>query len=320
TSLSGHAAGAPHRELAVVAAAAHVLAAGVWLGGVAALGVAFAAAHGEAGALARACRAPFARAAGVSLAVLAVTGLVVAGAEVASVDALLTTDYGRTLISKSVLVVAAIGLGFANALALRRGSLPRLLRVEAAAGAGVLLAAAVLTASPPAKGPEFAAPRPATAATLANQAGDLLVTVATRPNRPGPNVFTVLAASSRRPPPAPVQAAVLRLTPPGGGPGRSVPLAPLGSGRFAGGAELEAEGRWRMTATITRGGRRVVVPLRWTVAPPDPARPVTYSARPLAPLLDRAAALLAVLLVVSAAAAAVGPRITRARPIVEEAT
>jgi copper transport protein len=130
----------------------------------------------------------------------------------------------------------------------------------------------------------------------------------------------VLAVSSRRPPPAPVQAVALRLTPPDGGPGRNVPLAPLGLGRFAGGAELEVEGRWRMTALITRGGRRVSVPLRWAVAAPDPARPVTYSARPLAPLLDRAAALLAALLLGSAAAAAVGPRRTRARPIVEEAS
>ncbi|WP_157592657.1 copper resistance CopC/CopD family protein [Solirubrobacter soli] len=308
-ALSGHAAAASRPGLQVAVASAHILAAGAWMGGVVAFGMALAAARGEAGALARACRGPFSRAAGLSIVVLAVTGLLAAGAQVASVDALLTTDYGHTLIAKSLLVVTAAGLGLANARALRRGALPRVLRVEAGAGAGALLAAAVLTASPPAKGPEFAAPRPVVAPTLARQAGDLLVTATARPNRAGPNVFSVLAVSSRRPPPAPVTGVELRLTPPGGR-ARDVALAALGQGRFAGGAELDTDGRWRMTAVIARGTRRVTVPFGWTVAAPDPARPVTYSARPLAPLFDRAAALLA-LLVAGAGAAAVGLRRAR---------
>ena len=87
-ALAGHAAAATHQALAVAAAGAHILAAGVWIGGVVAFGVALATARGEAGTLARDCRRGFARAAGLSLAVLAMTGLLAAGAQVASVDAL----------------------------------------------------------------------------------------------------------------------------------------------------------------------------------------------------------------------------------------
>ena len=199
-ALGGHAAASPHHALAVAVAAVHILAAGAWIGGVVAFGLALGAARGEARAVARACRGAFARVAGLSIAVLAVTGLLAAGAQVASVDALLTTDYGRTLIVKSVLVAGAAALGAGNALLLRRGELPRLLLVETSAGVGILLAAAVLTASPPAKGPEFAPARPAVAPTLARQVGDLVVTATVRPNRAGPNVMTV--ARGQRAPPA----------------------------------------------------------------------------------------------------------------------
>jgi copper transport protein len=70
-----------------------------------------------------------------------------------------------------------------------------------------------------------------------------------------------------------------------------------------------------MTAEIWRGTRRIAVPFAWAVAAPDPARPVTYSARPLAPLLDRAATVVALLLGIAAAAAVV--RRTGAHPIIE---
>ena len=268
--------------------------------------------------LARQLAGRFAVIAASSVGLLLVTGLVAAGTQVASVDALLTTDYGRTLLTKTALVGVAAALGLANALALRRGALPGLLRVEAAAGAGMLLAAATLAASPPARGPGFAAPRAAAAPALLARSGDLLVTVAARPNRSGPNVFTVVTASSRRPPPAAVERVELRLTPPGGEARRAVALTASGEGRFAGGAELEADGRWQMTAVVVRGGRRLLLPLHWTVAVPDPARPVTYSARPLAPLLDRAAALLALTLGAAAAVAVVRrrPRGARRRSLV----
>jgi copper transport protein len=82
-----------------------------------------------------------------------------------------------------------------------------------------------------------------------------------------------------------------------------VRLAAVGGDRFAGGTELGAAGRWALTVRVRRGGRQVAMPFRWSVERPDPARPVSYSARRLAPLLDLGALLLAVAAVVAAAAA-----------------
>ena len=298
-ALGSHAAADPHPRFAVGVAAAHLLAAGAWIGGVAAFGLALAALpRRRRPELARACRAPVARIAAIAVGVLAVTGLVQAGAQVASVDALLTTDYGGTLLVKVGLVALAAALGAGNALLLRRGAAPSLLPVEAAAGAGILLAAAVMAASPPARGPEFAAPRAVVAPEIVRHAGDLLITTSVRPNRPGTNVVSVLAVSARRPPPAPVHDVSLSLDD-----GRTVALAAVAPGRFVGSVELERSGGRRATVALVRGGRRVRVPVRWAVAAPDPARPVVHSARRLAPLTDRAAAALVLLALATALAA-----------------
>jgi copper transport protein len=306
-ALAGHAAADPRPALAVAVAATHVLAAGAWIGGVAAFGLALTAAGPEASALARACRGTFARAAGLSFAMVAVTGLVAAGERVASVDALLTTDYGQTLITKCVLIGAAAAFGLRNAWVLQRGRRPGLLRWEVGFGLSVLMAAATLTASPPATGPEFAAPRPPSAANLRSRQGDLLVAATARPNRPGPNVLTLDAVSTRRPPPAPVDSVDLRLVR-RGAPPQTIRLSRLAPGRFAGGADFDSDGRWGMTAVIRRGGDRVSVPFTWGVDASDPARPVTYSAQPLAPVLDRVAVILIACLLAAAGVAAAARR------------
>jgi copper transport protein len=285
-ALGGHAAAEARPAVAVSVAAAHVLAAGAWMGGVAGFALALSAARGARTELARACRRPFGRAAGAAVFLLAVTGLLETGRQVASIDALLTTDYGTTLLLKSALVLLALALGLGNALLLARGAAPRLLAAEAGTGLSVLLAAAVLAASPPAKGREFAPPRPVVAPEIVRHAGDLLVTASVRPNRPGANVVTVLAVSSRRPAPGPVQGVRIAVA------GRELALAPVGSGRFVIGVPLEKEGALRASLLLTRAGRRTAVPLRWVVAPPDQARPVVHSSRRLAPLVNGAAAAL----------------------------
>jgi copper transport protein len=300
-ALGSHAAAGPQAGLNVPVAAVHMLAAAVWIGGVAAFALALASARGGAAALARRCAGPFGKAAGAALAALLVTGLLAAGAQVASVDALLTTDYGRTLFVKTGLVAIAAGLGLVNALLLRRGAQPRVIRAEAATGLGVLLAASVLAASPPAKGPEFGAPRPSAPATFASQSGDLLVTTTVRPNRPGANVVTVLTASSKRPAPASVRRAALRLEAIGGGSRQTLALGPIGSGKFTGAVQLPTDGRWRASLTVERGGRSTRFATHWLLSPPDPARPVVHSARRLAPLVDLAAAMAVLAMALAAA-------------------
>lgn len=292
-ALGAHAASVRGSGLPVLADAAHVLAACVWIGGVLALAVALwpTGAVGRSGsaALARECRGRFARVAALSVGVLGATGLYEAGVQVASVDGLLTTLYGQTLLVKVALAAGAGALGLANFVLFR----PRLMLLEATVGLEVLVAAAILTATSPPRGPEFRPPEPVRAPTLVRQVGDVVVTATARPNRPGTNVFAVTAASARRPPPAPIDNVALALAPEGGGRGAAseVRLSRVAPGRYSGGAELAQDGRWRMTLVLRRGAERLTARFGWPVQPPDPARPVRYSSARLAPLVAWPAAL-----------------------------
>jgi copper transport protein len=306
-ALGSHAAALQGAPAAVVADATHVLSASVWLGIVTALAIAVWPARGlsrlDVTALAIALRRPFAFIAGGSIAVAAVTGLYAAGLQVASVDALLTTLYGRVMMTKAVLVLVAGAFGLTNAFLLTllaRGRLspsrwlPRVLAVELAAGSAVLVTAGLLTSAAPAHGPAFAQPRPVRDATLAGQAQDVVVTLAVRPNRAGPNAFTVLAASSRRPAPAPIARVGLQL------PNAPVVwLREVAPGRYLGLAALSNAGPNAATVVISRAGERLASRFAWRAEPPDPARPVTVSALPLSSLTNPAA----VMLVLAAAAA-----------------
>jgi copper transport protein len=320
-AVGSHAATVRPSGPAVVADAVHLLAAAVWMGGVPALAIALKPGRGAA-ELARACGGPFALTATVSVVALAATGLYAAGAQITSVDGLLTTFYGQTLIAKTALVILAGALGLTSSVLLRtmarggnghRQALSRLLIAEMAAGLYILLAAGVLTASSPPRGPEFAPPRPARAPTLVAQVGDVLVTSTARPNRPGNNIFSVLAVSSRRPPPEPIERVTLRIQPADGGEGQvSVALSEGAPGRYSGGARLPEGGRWRMTVNLLRGGRRLSTGFTWAVDPEDVARPVAVSAQPLAPLLARTVGVVA-LLALTVAASAAWRRRTRPR-------
>jgi copper transport protein len=282
----------------VIVDACHVLAASIWIGSLVALMIALLTAE-NARPLATVIGRPFARLAGGSVVVLVLTGLYSAGLQVVSVDALLTTLYGRTLIAKSLLVVACGSLGAANFLALRalnRRRLARIARVtlgvEAVAGAGVLLAAAVLTASAPARGPEFAAPRPVDAPTLAAGAADVVLSVTVSPNRPGANVVSVVAASSRRPAPAPIL---------GVRAGRWT-LHSVGGNRWLGTVDLRSPGDTALPIRVRRAGSELSTRVGWRVEPADRSLPVRYSSRRLAPLTDRV--LLALLAALAVAAGA----------------
>src|SRR5262249_57297014 len=102
--------------------------------------------------------------------------------------------------------------------------------IAAASMGAVLLAAAGLLA-------ETAPPRaPAQAIPLAQPQAydttvdDLVVSVSATPNRPGVNGFTVLAASSRRPAPAPIDRVTLKLG--RSGESGTLPLPPIEPGRY----------------------------------------------------------------------------------------
>ena len=299
-AMDGHAAAVgSHRALAVVALAVHLLAAAVWIGGLAALIVGCHPLLRPGGAAAGDMRSTwisFGRLAAVSVGVLAASGLYTAGRQVASADALIATLYGQTLIVKQALLAGAgtLALLAATVLLPRLGAwrpAPRRLRVllaaEAATGLAVLLAAALMSSSPPARGPRFEPEAPARS-WVTRSAGDLLVTLRVTPNRAGHNAFTVIAASTRHPRPSPPSGVELRVA------GRPpVALAETAPGRFhAAGDQLSAAGRRHVDIVVRRHGAPTrTAGFDWTVA--GLPRRTVVSNRPLEPLLTGAAALLA---------------------------
>src|SRR5690349_12589079 len=123
TALSGHAADWGDVTPSVFFDWLHVLAASLWIGGLAALTLAVFPAAPEAtgGALTRAC-ARFSRLAAWSLAVVALSGVYSAWVQLPDVAAFRDTPYGRVLLAKIAVVIALVALGATSRYTL----LPRL--------------------------------------------------------------------------------------------------------------------------------------------------------------------------------------------------
>jgi copper transport protein len=293
------------RTAAVLAVAAHTLTACLWLGGVAAL-AAVIAPRGEPtagrGLLLRACRGRFAALAGVSVGLVVVTGLYSAGRQVGPAHALVDTAYGRALLVKGVLLAVLGGLGLANAARLRvpaaarpAGSRSRrLLATEAGVGIVLLLVAGLLVESPPSRVSTVSQAGAPSVVTRTGSVADLAVSVSVSPNRPGANGFTILAASGRRPEPAPIEGVTLELA--GADP---VTLREIEPGRYFGIGTVASPGLVRATATVQRSGANLAVPVEWSVAPATaaPARPRDS----LAPMVNGLALLVIVVMVATAA-------------------
>jgi len=198
---SGHAASGQGWLVNVAAQWLHVTAVGVWLGGLLALLVSL---RGEASdARARAVRR-FSTVAGFALLVVALTGVIRAIAEIGTVDALLSTDFGRIVIAKTLLLVVLAGFGAFN----RFVSVPRavatlrwLRRVgttEVATAALVVALTAVLVdlAPPISVGPGQAA-AVAPIVTTGNDFGtSVRLRLVATPGAAGVNEFSVVATDA----------------------------------------------------------------------------------------------------------------------------
>ena len=273
--------------------------------------------------LARAGWRPFSRLAALSVGLLVATGLYSAGRQVASLDALITTQYGRALLGKVALVLAVGFFGLLNSmllhprlaaplarllrrppgwtpLSLRR--LPRLALAEASLGLLVLLATGLITASAAPRSVEYTVAPEAVPTALSQTANDVVVTLMVKPNRPGRNVFTVFAASTRRPPPAEIRRVILRFTYLDQDVGRtSVTAEEVEPGRYlVTGSDLSLAGPWQIDVAVRRQGLEdSVARFNWIVAPAGESRPVVISKRPIeVPLTIAAAGLLLTLLLV----------------------
>jgi copper transport protein len=309
----------------VVADALHLLGAGAWVGGLIALAVVSVPLLRRSpveAAQARVMLRRFGLIASASLGVLLVTGLYNAGQQVASIDALLFTSYGRSLLVKIALVLSVGLMGLINSSLLHprvadmiRRVLrrpigwtlipPRLVRrtvvVEMTGAIGIVLLAAVLGSSQPARGPEFDPPtEPTNLETLSSNVKDLFVTFSIKPNRPGQNFISIGAFDTRRPAPAPIERVSVQLTPPDGSTKFTFDADLISKGKYQiTGNAIGLPGDWAMTVTVKRPGLADTVwSFPWNVMPTSrlSPRPVVVSAQPLAPWLTLAAAVSALVL------------------------
>jgi copper transport protein len=140
----------------------------------------------------------------------------------------------------------------------------RLIIAEALVGAVLLAAAGLLAETAP---PRTTAPAvlPAEPQAYDTTVDDLVVSVSATPNRPGVNGFTVLAASSRRPPPAPIDRVTLRLA--RHGESGTLTLRQIEPGRYFGTGRLDSAGPITITAVVQRAGERLTVTMPWRVSP-----------------------------------------------------
>jgi copper transport protein len=269
-------------SIATAALALHLLSAVLWAGGVCALALVLIGswrrshAYGSARLLVRS----FGGVAAVSVAVLALTGLYSSGVGVASPEALVTTLYGWTLLAKTALFLVIGLLGLSNSLLVRSrrvGSrwLGRGVCLEAVLAAGVLLPAALLTATAPAQGLRFLASSPrsrAPDAIKSTSAGDLLVSISVKPNEPGVNFVTVGVFDTRRPAPAPIHKVQFSIP---GGSGTRVGWSEatrVGDHYWQlAGTQLDRSREWPLAVRITRSGLpEQVARVSWTVQKPEP--------------------------------------------------
>jgi copper transport protein len=312
TALLGHSgAGAAVSPTRVAATAAHLAGGLTWAGALLVLSVVVVRGRRAArlaGADVRAALRAFGVPAAVCVSVVAVTGLYLSSQVVGSVDALILTVYGRTLLLKVLAVGLAGALALVNSLRVhRRRWVARpvpaaTVVVEAGVALAVLGLTAVLTSGQPAVEPQLVRPsaQPSSVA-VDQQVGDLQEALSVRPNRPGPAVALVDVFDTRRPSPGPVRSVELSLVGSTGQPSVPVAAQPIGGGRWSAPLDLRDPGRTRLKVTVRRAGMSpTTATFPWTVGRvPLPTRPATLSTAPLGPVLEGATAGAAVLVLLA---------------------
>lgn len=274
-SNTSHAAGATLWTLpAVLVDWLHFAATSAWVGGVVGLSIALPPAlyplteQGRAAAL-RAVLRRFSPLAALAVALLIATGIFSASIQVETATDVPGSPYGLTLIAKLVLVVPLLLLGLFHQRRLRSEAherLPRLLgtvRLEAVLGVPVLLAAALLSSTPP---PVPAAPTNAIPMTQGVQVSDLWVHLALEPNSVGANIYEATLTEAGRP----LDGAEvwLRLILPSlDRRTRLLPLDELGGGQYGNaGTELSRAGTWVAAVDVIGADRQVRrAAFRWVV-------------------------------------------------------
>ncbi len=267
---AGHAAGLPvGSTVAAVMGAGHILAAGVWAGGLAVLAVTvLRAARRDAAPPRPGVWRAYSPRAALASGVLLATGLYQAGQYVPSLGSLDSGLYGKAVVVKVVLFGAAIALAGINTLLVNPGlaarvpglaghvgsseDSPRRFTRAVAAEVAVLvvamLAAGVLTSVPTTREVALAT-RPAV--PHAENVDGLFVTVEAVPEGPGERRIVVRAQPTVLPVTAPVFSVEAAVTGPDGR-AEQATLTAIEDGRYEGSVAAPETGRWSVQLRLHR--------------------------------------------------------------------
>ncbi len=271
--LSSHAAAGQSPALDVLIQSIHVLAVGLWMGGLIGLLVALRRRLPDESTARTAKR--FSWLATVGIAAVGGSGVVRAVSEVGTIDALFSSDFGRLLIAKTALlgILAALGAvnHFRNVPAAGRvlTGLRRVGSVEILVGGTViLLAAALVNVAPPtsvAAAGSTVAPSPAPLVVSGRDFGtSVRLNLEISPGLTGFNTFKATVTDYDTGGPVAADGVTLRFSIPARSDVGSsrLDLAPAGAGVFsATGGNLSLDGTWQVTALVARGTSGVEVPL-----------------------------------------------------------
>jgi copper transport protein len=312
---AGHAeTQSPVRLLNVTDQWLHMLAAGVWVGGLVWLLLGL---RGLDGAARAAAVRRFSQLAFAAVAVIAVTGVLRAVPDVGSPGALVSTSFGVVLLIKSSLFVALMGMAWRNryrlvprvarsvpaapggapragatppggAAARAIGSLQRSVRSEVALAAIVLVVAAVLSGLPPSSFVEAAGQKtasPSVTVTGSDFATTARVRLTVSPGTVGPNRFTVHVVGYDSGRPIPARGVRLEFSLPANPTvASSLNLARRTGGTWTGqGTNLSIDGQWDIDVVVQQAATAVDVSLRLRTQPPP--EHITISRQPGGPTL-----------------------------------
>lgn len=294
--LNGHAAAGSLAPFQVVTQWLHIASAGLWVGGLAALLLTL---RGQPSDDKAAIGRRYATWAGIGLLTVALTGMIRAISEIGTLDALVSTDYGRVVLIKTVLLGFLAILGASNhyinipAAAKRLTGLRRVGSTEVALAVGVLaLSALLVNLAPPissASGSPNVPPVQPIIATGHDFGTSVRVRLVITPGSPGQNAFAASVTDYDTGAPSSATGLSLRFAIQSSkGIGAStLEMQAGGPGSFSASASnLSLDGIWSVTATIEGPGgsgtaSAVEVPL--TIATVVPAQPVDGDATPLSP-------------------------------------
>jgi putative copper export protein/methionine-rich copper-binding protein CopC len=267
--IAGHAAARGDLAwLKVIGQWVHFAAAGVWLGGLAAL---LAGIRGEADDTKAIAVRRFSLVAGFALAAVVVTGVIRSIQEIGDWGALFSTGYGIAVLVKAALILALAGLGAINryrhvgeaATSLR--GLRRVSRGELALAVAAVGAAAVLaTLVPPAQVPAQAGPPPGITVSGSDFAKSVRLRLEVSPGLPGSNQFSLHATDYDSGEPIEAQRVALQFSFLGGAEvaPSTLELHRLEEGRYhRNGGNLSIGGPWAVSALVQQGTDSVEVPL-----------------------------------------------------------